>query len=252
MAPGLLLEAAGELWRAVARPEWLPYHVLTLHYVRCLSPEETCRELNISRASFYRWYRAYVDHGVEGLAPKPPSKRQFWNRIPDAQRERVVEVALARPDLSSRQVAYHITDYEGYFISESSVYRILKGYDLVTSPAYIVMSAADEFKHKTRRVHELWQTDFTYFKITGFAAVVQEGEIAGGKLIDPRRWRCLPPRSNGAPGDRHRRIVERRNERRQPTGLNQDVVVDSDLVTARTGGHCHLFARQIINMLAGA
>jgi protease I len=31
---------------------------------------------------------------------------------------------------------------------------------------------------------------------------------------------------------------------------DQDVVVDDDLVTGRTGGHCHLFARQIIDMLA--
>jgi protease I len=30
---------------------------------------------------------------------------------------------------------------------------------------------------------------------------------------------------------------------------DQDVVVDGDLVTGRTGGHCHLFARQIIDML---
>jgi protease I len=30
---------------------------------------------------------------------------------------------------------------------------------------------------------------------------------------------------------------------------DQDVVVDGDLVTARTGGHCHQFARQIIDML---
>jgi protease I len=31
--------------------------------------------------------------------------------------------------------------------------------------------------------------------------------------------------------------------------VNEDVVVDGDLVTGRTGGHCHLFARQIIDML---
>ena len=31
---------------------------------------------------------------------------------------------------------------------------------------------------------------------------------------------------------------------------DQDVVVDGDLVTGRTGGHCHLFARQIIDLLA--
>jgi protease I len=30
---------------------------------------------------------------------------------------------------------------------------------------------------------------------------------------------------------------------------DEDVVVDGDLVTARTGGHCHLFARKIIDLL---
>lgn len=31
--------------------------------------------------------------------------------------------------------------------------------------------------------------------------------------------------------------------------VNEDVVVDGDLVTARTGGHCHLFAKKIIEIL---
>jgi len=38
----------------------------------------------------------------------------------------------------------------------------LKDYDLVASPAYIVLTAADEFRRKTGRGHELWQSDFTY------------------------------------------------------------------------------------------
>jgi protease I len=32
--------------------------------------------------------------------------------------------------------------------------------------------------------------------------------------------------------------------------VNEDVVVDDDLVTGRSGGHCHLFARRIIDILA--
>jgi protease I len=32
--------------------------------------------------------------------------------------------------------------------------------------------------------------------------------------------------------------------------VNEDVVVDDDLVTARTGGHCHFFAKKIIEMIA--
>jgi transposase InsO family protein len=128
----------------------------------------TLEQLGISRASFYRWHRVYVDHGAAGLAAKPSSRRQFWNRISDDKRERVVMVALAKSDLSARELAYHITNHEGWFISESSVYRILRAYDLVTSPAYIVMSAADTFRHQRRHVHELWQTVFTYFRIIGW------------------------------------------------------------------------------------
>ncbi len=32
--------------------------------------------------------------------------------------------------------------------------------------------------------------------------------------------------------------------------VDEDVVVDGDLVTGRSGGHCHLFARKIIDILA--
>ena len=62
----------------------------------------------------------------------------------------------------SRQLAWHITDTEGYFISESSVYRILKDFDLISSPVFQMVSAKDKYEKPTKRVNELWQTDFTY------------------------------------------------------------------------------------------
>jgi hypothetical protein len=60
------------------------------------------------------------------------------------------------------------TDEEKYFVSEASVYRLLKAHDLIASPAYIVIKAAEEFKDKTTAPNQLWQTDFTYLKITGW------------------------------------------------------------------------------------
>ncbi len=74
-------------------------------------------------------------------------------------------MALEKTELSPRQLAWHLTDTQGYFISESSVYRILKGYDLVASPVFQVVSAKDKFDHPTQRINELWQTDFTQFKV---------------------------------------------------------------------------------------
>ncbi len=133
-----------------------------------LSVTQTLKELDVPRSSFYRWYRDYLEEGEEGLMDKRPCPRQIWNRIPDTVRKQVVDLALEHPDQSCRQLAWLFTDQEGYFISESSVYRILKRYNLIESPAFQVITAADHFKHPTKRVNELWQTDFTYFKIIGW------------------------------------------------------------------------------------
>lgn len=47
----------------------------------------------------------------------------IWNKIPEWEKSRVIEVAREYPEKSFREIACHITDQEGYFISESSIYR---------------------------------------------------------------------------------------------------------------------------------
>jgi putative transposase len=133
-----------------------------------LSANRTLKELGIHKRTFYNWYKRYLDEGIDGLAPKAKGRQQTWNKIPPEQQTQVVEEALEHEELSSRELAFHIIDNHKWYISESSVYRILKRAGLITSPAHIVMSAADEFETKTRRINEMWQTDFTYFKIIGW------------------------------------------------------------------------------------
>ena len=81
---------------------------------------------------------------------------------------RIVDLALDVPELSPRELAVRFTDTEKYFVSEASVYRLLKSLDLITSPAFIVIKAADEFRDKTTAINQLWQTDFTYLKVIGW------------------------------------------------------------------------------------
>jgi len=71
--------------------------------------------------------------------------------------------ALEHPEKSPREPAWFITDTRGYYISESTVY--LKADDPVTGPIYTVVTAQDKFPHSTRAPNELWQTDFTRFKV---------------------------------------------------------------------------------------
>ena len=94
--------------------------------------------------------------------------RRLWNRIPDDVRRRIVGLALDVPELSPRELAVRFTETEKYFVSEASVYRLLKSLDLITSPAFIVIKAADEFRDKTTAINQLWQTDFTYLKVIGW------------------------------------------------------------------------------------
>ena len=96
---------------------------------------------------------------LEDNSPHPVA---VWNRLPDQHRDAIVELALDEPILSPRELAVRYTDENRYFVSESTVYRLLKAQDLITSPAYILMQASDRFQHPSHRVNDLWQTDFTY------------------------------------------------------------------------------------------
>ena len=132
-----------------------------------LGVNKTLKELGIHKSTFYKWYNAYQQKGPEGLQTRHRSRRQ-WNSIPEAQKDLVVEIALEYTALSPRELSVKITDEQRIFISESSVYRILKAKGLISTPSHILLSASDEFRNKTNFVHEMWQTDFTYFKILGW------------------------------------------------------------------------------------
>lgn len=155
----------GQLMRYSAAEK---YEIIQLVENANLPVKQTLAELDVPRSTFYRWYQRYQHEGYAGLEDQKPQPRQFWNRIPEPVQEQVVQMALEQPEKSPRELAWYITDTQGYFISETSAYRILKRFELITSPAFVVTTAADQFHHPTQRIHELWQTDFTYLKVVGW------------------------------------------------------------------------------------
>ena len=79
-----------------------------------LPVRRTLARLGIPRATFYRWYDLYRTGGPEALEDQPSRPKRAWNRIPDAVRGRIVELALAEPELSPRELAVRFTDQERY------------------------------------------------------------------------------------------------------------------------------------------
>ena len=102
-----------------------------------------------------------VPHGQIGFEPDPGGYPQ-----PDCR----PGAGSTRTQPAGTGGALHGTGK--YFVSEASVYRLLKTHDLITSPAYIIIKAAEEFKDKTTAPNQLWQTDFTYLKITAGAGTI--------------------------------------------------------------------------------
>ena len=135
-----------------------------------LPVRRTLDKLGIPKSTFYGWYERYREGGDEALADTRPNCNPVWNRLPKKVRKSILALALERPELSARELAVLYTE-RGYFVSESSVYRLLKAHDLITSPAFILMKAADKFQHPTTAPNQLWQTDFTYLKVIGWGWV---------------------------------------------------------------------------------
>ena len=113
-------------------------------------------KLGIAKTTFYRWYDRYRSFGLSGLEDRTSGPGRIWNRIPDSVRQEIVELALQEPELSPRELAVRFTDTKRYFVSETYVYRTLKAHDLITSPAFVVIKAADAFRDKTTAPNQLW------------------------------------------------------------------------------------------------
>ena len=120
-----------------------------------LPAKQTLDKLGIPRRTFYRWYDNYLEHGEEGLVDRACHPGRVWNKIPDNIKSDLLDMALDIPELSPRELAVRFTDTKGYFVSESSVYRLLKAHDLISSPAFIVMKAANEFRDKTTAINQM-------------------------------------------------------------------------------------------------
>ena len=136
--------------------------ILNLVAGSSLSTAGALSRLGLAKSTYYRWRQRQAEGRLEDR--KGGSKRP-WNKLRPEEEEVILAQARERPELSPRQLALHITDSQGFYVSESSAYRLLKREGLVRAARIVGFKAEKEYQRKTTRPHELWATDCAHLKV---------------------------------------------------------------------------------------
>jgi putative transposase len=123
---------------------------------------DTLRSLDLPKATYYRWKKKYDQHGTLGLKDKPSVPRCPWNKLLDHEEALVMNTAMKKTDFSPRELAFWITDSQGFSVSESSVYRILKRHGLIPDKQSKTFPASEVYHTQTSMINQQWQTDASY------------------------------------------------------------------------------------------
>jgi len=145
----------------------------TEHKLEVLRAVESCgfpksqalQQLGIPKSTFYHWRRNFRRQGRRGLVDQKPNALRVWNRVLPREQNKIIEIARTFPEWSSREIATHITDCQGFSVSESTVFRILKELGWVQPRECKTFPAGPEYTYKPKRPNEQWQTDATYILV---------------------------------------------------------------------------------------
>ncbi|UCH64109.1 MAG: IS3 family transposase [Fidelibacterota bacterium] len=125
---------------------------------------EILAELCLSNKAYYQWLHRYVDSGYEGLQDKQRHITRYWNETPPHIQDLIKELAMKYPYMGNKQLQWYLVDQHDYYVSSSTIYSFLKKQKLIPHRINKRSNQGSCKVRKTKRVNEVWQTDFTYLK----------------------------------------------------------------------------------------
>ena len=143
--------------------------ILALVYNSGLPRRRALIQLGLPKSTYYRWLRQQTEGRLQdnkGGASLP------WNKLRPEEEEKILAQARASPELSARQLALKLVDSEGWYVSESTVFRILKREGLIKPAEIVGFKAGKEYHRKAKRPNELWATDCAHLKVIDWGTVV--------------------------------------------------------------------------------
>ena len=127
-----------------------------------LPRRKALEHLGFPRSTYYRWLKR---QGEGRLQDKKGGSPIPWNKLKPVEEAKILARAQASPELSCRQLAWQLVDNERWYVSESTIFRILKREGLIKAAEIIGFKAGKEYHRKTKRPNELWATDCSHIKV---------------------------------------------------------------------------------------
>jgi transposase InsO family protein len=119
-------------------------------------------QLGLPRSTYYRWLKRQTEGRLED---RKGGSSIPWNKLSPEEETRVLAEARASPELSCRQLAWKVTDSGHTYVSESTIYRILRREGLIKPAEIIGFKAGKEYHRKTKRPNELWASDCCHLRV---------------------------------------------------------------------------------------
>jgi len=154
-------------------------------------------QLGLPKSTYYRWLRRQAEGRLQD---KKGGSSIPWNKLRSEEEATILTQARASPELSARQLALKLVDSRGWYVSESTVFRILKREGLIKPAEIVGFKAGKEYHRKTKRPNELWATDCAHLKVVDWGwyylvtvmddysrfilAWELKSDMAAGSLID--------------------------------------------------------------------
>jgi len=112
-------------------------------------------QLGLPKSTYYRWLKRQSEGRLQdnkggSLLP--------WNKLRPEEETKIMTQARASPELSARQLALKLVDSEGWYVSESTIFRILKREGMIKPAEITGFKAGKEYHRRTNRPNELWAT----------------------------------------------------------------------------------------------
>jgi putative transposase len=171
--------------------------ILTLVADSRLPQRRALVQLGLSRSTYYRWLKRQSEGRLQdrkGGSPTP------WNKLRPEEESKILTQARSAPELSARQLALMMVDTGVMYVSESTVFRILRREGLIKPAEIMGFKAGKEYHRKTKQPNELWATDCAHFRVVDWGwyymvTVIDDysrfilawelkSDMAAGSLID--------------------------------------------------------------------